>query len=174
MRHVARTLVVVGSLVSGAVLGGCAAAPRERPVKMGPVDTGAGSLEATRRGLEGSWTLSSLEVVDAAGVRRPVTANGRLTYDAYGNMMIRGVVEDAKLKDTLVIDFTGRIVIDSTKKQFYPADLNTDRPPSPSAIAAVSPDKVRQYDLAGDTFTVTYLDAAGKPTAVATWKRARV
>jgi len=41
----------------------------------------------------------------------------------------------------------------------------------PVQIEAVSPDKVRQYELAGDTFTVTYLDAASKPTAVAVWHR---
>lgn len=174
MRDVVNVLVVVGAVTSAALLSGCAAAPRQRPVKMGSVDTGSGSLEATRRQMEGRWTLSSLEVVDASGKRRPVSATGQLTYDAYSNLTISGVIQEPALQDSLAIDFTGRVVLDPAKKQYYPIDLTTERPVSASAIAPVSPDKIRQYDITGDTLTVTYLDAAGKPTAVAVWKRAQI
>ena len=40
----------------------CAPAPRQRPVKMGDVGTGAGSLTEARKYLEGRWTLESFEV----------------------------------------------------------------------------------------------------------------
>ena len=49
------------------VLPSCAKTARERPVKMGDVDTGPGSLEAVRRQLEGSWELVSLAVVPQGG-----------------------------------------------------------------------------------------------------------
>jgi hypothetical protein len=158
---------VVGLLVQ---LAACSAAPRQRAVKGGPVDTGAGSLEAVRRDLQGTWILSSLTVVDATGAKRAAKANGTLTYDDKGNMLVRGSVEGAD-RSAITLDFTGRIVIDPARHRFYAQDLQTDRPVDPVQIEAVSPDKVRQYELAGDTFTVTYLDAASKPTAVAVWHR---
>jgi hypothetical protein len=150
---------------------GCAGGPSQKNIKMGPVDTGAGSLEATRRALTGTWTLASLEVVNAAGAHRAVKATGQLTYDAYGSMIIHGVVQDAALADTLVLEYAGRIVIDTTKHQFYPADLVAASPADPGQIAAISPDKARAYELVGNSFVVTYLDKAGKPTAVARWRR---
>ena len=135
------------------------------------VDEGAGSLEATRRALQGSWSLVSLEVVDAKGARHAVKANGQLTYDAFGTMKIRGVIEDPKMKDSIVLDFDGRIVIDTTRHEFRAEDLKSDRPVDQDRIAPISPDKVRRYELTGDSFVVTYLDQAGNPTAVTTWKR---
>ena len=86
-------------------------------------------------------------------------------------MTVRGVIEDAALQDTLVIDYTGRITIDTARHQFYPADLASDRPVDPGQIAPIAPDKIRQYELNGDTFVVTYLDAAARPTAVIRWQR---
>lgn len=166
------------SLIAGAgtvalmcAAAGCAATPRQRPIEMGPVDVGPGSLEATRRALEGTWTLANLEVVDKAGARRPIKAGGQLTYDAFGNMHIRAVVEDKALFETLVLDYDGRIVIDPNNKEFRPAGLTSDRPVDPSQIVPVSPDKVRRYELTADTFVVTYVDASSAPTAVATWRR---
>lgn len=151
--------------------GGCAGGPTNRTARTGPVATGPESLEATRRAMEGASTLVSLEVVDAEGSHRPVQATGQLTYDAYGNLTIKGVIADAALRSTLVIDYTGRIVIDPVRHQYYPADLATDRPVAADQIAPVSPDKLRRYELSANAFVVTYLDASGKPTAVARWRR---
>jgi hypothetical protein len=132
---------------------------------------GTGSLEAVRQALAGSWTLVSLDVVDAQGGQRKIKASGQLTYDAFGAMSIRAVIEDAKLRDTVVLDYQGRIVIDRVRKEFYPADLTTDRPVETSQIAPVSPEKVRRYELSGDSFVVTYLDKSSRPTAVTRWRR---
>jgi hypothetical protein len=148
---------------------GYAVAPIRKPG--GPVDVGPGSLEATRRALEGSWTLVSLDVVDAQGGRRRVTAAGDLNYDAFGSMTVRGVIEDPALRSTLVIDYSGRIVIDPARNEFYPADLVSDRPVDPSQIAPIAPDKVRRFELTADSLVVTYLDASSKPTAVLRWQR---
>jgi hypothetical protein len=92
-------------------------------------------------------------------------------YDAFGSMNVRGVVEDPALTDTLVIDFQGRIVIDTVRLEFYPADLVTDRPVDPSQIVPISPEKVRRYELSGNSLVVTYLDKSAKPTAVIRWSR---
>jgi len=150
---------------------GCHAAPVQKPLAGGPVQTGPGSLEATRRALEGTWTLQTLEVVDARGTHRKVKASGQLMYDAFGSMNVRGVAEDPALTDTLVIDFQGRIVIDTVRHEFYPADLVSDRPVDPSQIVPISPDKVRRYELSGNSLVVTYIDKDAKPTAVIHWSR---
>jgi len=137
-----------------------------------PVDAASlNSLEGTRRALEGSWDLVSLDVVDAQGKHTRVKASGRLTYDAFGTMKILGVVNDPQMRQRLTLDYEGRIVIDTTRLEFRAMDLVTDREVDPSQIAPVSPDKVRRYVLAGDSFVVTYVDASSKPTAIASWRR---
>jgi hypothetical protein len=155
-------------LLAVVILAGCAPRARVRPVKMGDVDTGAGSVEATRRQLEGTWELFRLEAIDASGNARPVKASGRLQYDAYGNMQVKGVIEDPALKNALVLDTEGRIVIDPVKKQFHAADVGETDP----RLKAIAPDKVRTYELTPSEFVVTYQDANGKPTARAVWHRA--
>jgi hypothetical protein len=41
----------------------------------------------------------------------------------------------------------------------------------PSQIGPVSPDKTRRYVLTDATFVITYIDRAGKVTAVTQWRR---
>jgi len=149
----------------------CAPAPIKKPLKTGPIASGPESLEATRRALEGAWTLTSAEIVDDQGAHRPVKASGRLTYDAFGNMTVHGTVEDASLREKLVLEYQGRIVIDTTRHQFYPADLESAKPIDPDEIVRIAPDKVRHYELTATTLAVTYADKAGKTTAVVRWKR---
>jgi hypothetical protein len=170
MMHPRRDLTGALVAIAALAIGACAGAPRERPLQTGPIETGAGSLNDTRKALEGTWKLASLEVVDH-GARRPIKAGGDLTYDRFGNMTVRGVIEDPGLKETLVIDYSGRITIDVVRHEFYPADLVTDRPVDQSQVMRISPDKVRRYELSGNEFVVTYLDASATPTAVITWRR---
>jgi hypothetical protein len=150
---------------------GCAAAPIDKPLKIGPIASGPESLEATRRALEGTWTLASAEIVDDKGAHRTVKASGQLTYDAFGNMSVHGTVEDATLREKLVLEYQGRIVIDPTRHQFYPQELESAKPVDPDEIARIAPDKVRHYELTATTLAVTYADKAGKTTAVIRWKR---
>lgn len=170
IRRIAATTLLVAVTASGS---GCAPAPRQRPVLMGPVDTGEGSLEAARRELEGAWSLTSLEVMDGAGARRAVKANGVLSFDTFGNLTISGRIDDPRMESAIPLAFTGRIVIDPAKHVYYPADVEADtsQPVDTGRLAPVALDKVRQYSVTGGTLVVTYLDSLGKPTAVATWRR---
>jgi hypothetical protein len=154
-----------------AVAAACAGAPSQRPVKLGPVDAGTGSVEATRRALAGNWSLATLEMIGPDGNPTPVKARGTLTYDAFGGLIINGVIEDASRTNALVLNYSGRIVIDPVKHEFYPQEFESDKPIDPARMAAVSLDKVRRYELTADRFVVTYLDASGKATAVAAWTR---
>jgi hypothetical protein len=57
-----------GALVAIAALaiGVCAGAPRERPLQTGPIQTGAASLNETRKALEGTWKPASVVTYLAA------------------------------------------------------------------------------------------------------------
>jgi hypothetical protein len=162
------TIVAVAAVAAAAA---CTGSPSQRPVKAGPVNTTAGSLEATRRDLAGQWTLGHLELIRPQGVRDIVQAHGTLTYDAFGNLNINGTIDDPRMTTAIVLNYTGRITIDPVKHEFYPADMESARPVDESRIAPIAPDKVRRYELAGDRFTITYLDASGNPTAVSVWSR---
>src|SRR6185436_8011249 len=83
-----------------ALAAGCTAAPRVRPVKMGPADE---TLEAARQFLKGRWTLVSYEVFPPgkAPVQLGGAGTGTLTYDDYGNLDMQIRVTDQKIADAL-------------------------------------------------------------------------
>ena len=170
LKHRIPAAVLLATLI---LISACAGGPRQRPIPIGPVETGEGSLAAARKELQGSWALTSLDVIDASGGRNPVKANGALSFDAFSNLVISARIDDPRLEKTLPLDFTGRIVINPDKRLFYPADVEgaPDHKVDPKALGPVSSDKIRQYTVTGDTLVVTYLDAGGKPTAVTTWRR---
>ena len=128
---------------------GCAASPGGRPLATTRIEAGSGSLTETRKRLEGTWKLESLEVVDNRGAARPVKAGGELTYDEFGNMTVRGVIEDPALKNTLVLDYAGRVTMNPVRHEFYPADLVSDRPVEPGQVKPISPDKVTSLRVVG-------------------------
>ena len=83
------TLSTFSRLILAAVLipaAACTSAPRQRPVEMGPVAAGAGSLTAARTFLEGRWTLESFTIYPSG--KPPITpkGSGTLTYDEFGNL----------------------------------------------------------------------------------------
>ena len=74
------------ALLATIVLGLSACGPKVRPIKGGPVDTGAGSLTAARAYLEGRWTLESFEVHQPGKPVFTLKGQGSLTYDDFGNL----------------------------------------------------------------------------------------
>lgn len=164
-----QTLAVVGALLVGA---GCASAPRERPVKMGDVDTGAGSLEATRRQLQGTWELVSLAVVPAGGgAPVPVAAKGTLVYDDYGNLTLDAHTDDPAAplaaRSAGILSFKGRAVIDTAKSELKLMDVTGSVDPN----AVISTERRRRFAFEGDLLKVSSLDADGQVAATATYRR---
>ena len=78
--------ILAGALGSSIV--GCHAAPSQRPMKAGPVDTGAGSLTAARQYLQGSWSLESYEIYPPGKPPIQLKGTGTLVYDEFGNLKI--------------------------------------------------------------------------------------
>src|SRR5262245_60167978 len=66
----------------------CGNALGDKPMKGGPVDTGAGSLTAARKYLEGRWTLESFEVFPPGKAPMVLKGQGTLVYDNFGNLQM--------------------------------------------------------------------------------------
>jgi hypothetical protein len=158
---------------------GCAAAPRERAVKMGPVDTGAGTLTAARQYLEGRWTLESFTVFPPAGETIAVKGDGTLLYDEYGNMKI-DIRTDPATGDALtrvgikapggVIASEGRTVVNMQNHTItYVIEGQTGHGFERGGPLGI--DRPRHWTAEADMLTLTTKDDSGKDVSVAKWRR---
>lgn len=154
-------------VVSGFVFG-CAKAPRGRPIPTTPIGD---SLSQARKDLEGTWDLTSLVIAPPDSARVAVRARGVLVYDAYGNLTINGTITDAVHKTadpSSILSFKGRAVLDETNRQLKLLDVEGDtRDVSPH----LSPEHTRRYEFEGDVLRLTSVDASGRVTAVASWRK---
>ena len=171
-----RTLCALVPVIAMIVFPACAEKrARVRPIEGGPVATGAGSLEDTRRQLEGTWSLVSAEVVSAAGVRRGVKASAVMTYDGFGNFSIKGAFEDPAVatEQTSALSFTGRAAIDVQKQELHLLDLQQSDADFAKLPAEMSAARSRAYAFSLNQVTMTVKNAKGQVTAVNTWRRAQ-
>jgi hypothetical protein len=163
-------------LVVVAVVSACHSSPRQRPVKMGPVDEGAGTLVAARKYLEGRWTLESFEVFPPG--KPPITLKGAgtLTYDEFGNMRVE-IRADEKSSDLLraagidirdgVISSDGRTAVDMQNHTL--TYVVQGQPAGSQGPLALS--RKRYWQVEGNQLTLTTRDDAGKPLSVGRWRR---
>jgi len=166
---VAAVFVTAGAL---SVLPGCAKTARERPVKMGDVDTGPGSLEAVRRQLQGTWELVSLAVVPQGGGEPvPLKARGTLTYDEFGNLTVDAQTDDPNAPQAArtanLLTFKGRAVIDAAKSELKLMDVTGSVDPN----TVISTERRRRFAFEGDLLKLSSLEPNGQIAATATWRR---
>jgi hypothetical protein len=161
----------VAAMLIAPCLTGCQAAPRVRPVKMGPVDTGINSVESVRRQLEGTWDLVSL-VVYSGGQPQTAQAQGKLTYDKYGNMAITGTITTGPHLEPSELNLSGRVTIDPDKKTLVFGGITSDNADSRRVDPKLDPSHVRYYEFENDLLKTTTKDASGATTATITWKKA--
>jgi hypothetical protein len=155
------------------VIAGCAAGPRGRPVKGADVDTGLGSVESTRRQLNGTWALVSFEMFDGGRLRK-LDATGTMTYDEFSNMrlvgQLKGESERANAKPA-ALNFSGRVAIDVVKHTLHPVvEQKGDELPEKVA-EQVDMENTRTYEIKDNALTLTVLGADGKPTAISRWRK---
>jgi hypothetical protein len=173
-RDLRRVVWVLAPVAVLLVLPACSTSrPRQRPIEGGPVATGPGTLEAVRRQFEGNWNLVTAEVVSATGQRRLLKASAVLTYDAFGNLSVKGAYEDpsASAEQTAALNFTGRAVIDTQKQELRLLDVQQTDSDFSSLPADMAARRVRSYAFNGDALTLTIKDSSGKVTAVNTWRK---
>ena len=172
-----RASVGVGVLV-GATIACASASPRQRPVPMGPVGSGDGTLTAARKFLEGRWVLESF-VVHSAG-KTPITLKGTgvLNYDAFGNLQVEVKADEASadllraagivMRDG-VISTTGRTVIDMQNRTLtYVLEGQPSMQTGGGPLALTRP---RHWTVDADVLTLTTRDDSGAPLSVSRWKK---
>jgi hypothetical protein len=159
--------------VAAALVVGCKPQPRVRAVKMGDVDTGANSVEAARRQLEGTWDLESLETYPTPGgaATKADGASAVLTYDAYGNLHIMGKPGSAGSMPATVglLTYEGRAVIDPLKQELK---LLAVKGNTQSLDKEVGVERTRRYKIENGVLTISIVDpASGQVSAITTWKK---
>ena len=169
MRVDRRWLVLIVAVAP--LLAACPSAPRVRPVKAGDVNTGPGSLESVRRQLQGTWELVEAVVFDASGKATPRKAEGRLTYDEYGNLTIDAHTTDPAAppaaREASLLAFKGRAVLDVVKHELKLMDMTGNVNPD----EVLSPERRRRYEINAELMTLSSFDASGRVTAIATWRK---
>ena len=175
MRTDMRVFILIAALAAG-----CTAAPRVRPVKMGPADT---SLESARTFLKGSWTLVSYEVFPPgrAPVQLGSAGTGTLIYDEYSNLNIRIKVTDQKVADALgaagvplrdgEIATTGRTALDLQNHKLTYILEGDPQLVSNAQMGPLAMNRPRYWQVEGDTLILTTKDDGGKPLSVSRWKK---
>jgi hypothetical protein len=159
------------------LVGGCAAAPRERPIELGPVDTGPQTLASARRFLEGRWRLETFEIHEPGMPPLLLKGSGTLIYDAMSNLRME-VRADPASADRLraagidirdgIISTEGRTAIDLQNRTLTYV-LDGQAPLVQRGPLAM--ERPRHWVVDADTLTLTTNDEAGRPLSVARWKR---
>lgn len=176
MRIEIRVIVLMAALAAG-----CTAAPRVRPVKMGPADS---TLEGARQFLKGKWTLMSYEVFPPG--RSPVTlgsadGTGTMTYDDYSNLDMQIRVTDQKVADALgaagiplkdgMISTTGRTALDFQNKKLTYILEGQPQLVSNAQMGPLAMNRPRYWQVEGDVLILTIKDDNGKALAISRWKK---
>jgi hypothetical protein len=169
-----RTAAIVAALSTAA----CAAKPIQKPIELGEVDKGAGSLTAARQYLQGRWSLMSYQIFPAGQPPIQLNGNGTLTYDEFGNMDIQIRVDQATA-DTLeragietkegVISTTGRTAVDMPNRT-----LTYVLAGQPTLVAASGPlalNLPRHWAVNGNTLTLTTKAADGRVLSEGRWQK---
>jgi hypothetical protein len=176
MSRTFRNGLAIALAVTGALaLGACAASPRQRPVGVGDVGTGAGSLQAVRKQLAGTWTLTRFEVLNPAGQLQPVRAKAQLTYDDFGNMSIKGVLEEPlpgqkSITDAPALMYEGRATIDTVRQELVLTGSSSVEP-DPSILSKIGIDSRRKYSVTDKELVMSAMDPQGRVTSRATYSR---
>ena len=169
MRHI--NIIVVAAALALPVVIGCESAPRVRPVKGGPVETGPESIESVRRQLQGTWDLTSLELVSPTGEKTAAQATGRLTYDEFGNLAMQGTVTGGANLDPSALNLTGRVTIDPGTHTLRFGSITAPNNDAKRVDPQLDAAHVRYYEFVDGLLKTTVKTADGRTTATATWKR---
>jgi hypothetical protein len=160
----------------GAVLfsvSGCAAAPINKPIDLGPV---SGSLTEARKYLEGRWTLESFEVHPPGKPVVTLKGQGTLSYDEFSNLAME-IRTDQATADLLsaagidvqsgVISTRGRTAVDMQNRT-----LTYILEGQPAAgTGPLSTRRPRYWQVDGNLLTLTTKDDAGNPTSIGKWRK---
>ena len=184
IRHI-RMGAVAGLLFAVAA---CSASPRQRPIGVGDVNAGEGTVQAERAKLQGRWTLEALNVRNAAGRQSAVEAAGTMSFDGFGNLDVEYRFTEAGQKalealgiktPDLVVSTSGSVAIDPVKKLITYAGKDVQQramgfDPDLAARRAnpFTLERVRYYTFGAEGgLTLTTRHEDGTDAATARWKK---
>ena len=148
----------------------------------GPVDKGPGTLAAARKYLEGTWQLQTYDIMPPG--RQPIrltTDNGRgtMVYDDFGNLTMDITVDEptAKLLAAAGIPTKngslyskGKTAVDVQGRTLRYMLEGQPPPGAPSGPLALN--KMRYWEVDGNTLTISTKDENGKVVSTGKWQKA--
>lgn len=159
----------------------CAGAPRQKPLPVGKIDSGVGSLAEARKFLEGRWALESFEVRPPGKAPIFLKGSGVLNYDDFGNMRME-IRADQASSDLLraagidirdgVISTDGRTAID-LQNHTLTYFIDGKPPLVSSGGGPLSTNRPRHWEVTADELTLTTRDDGGAPLSIGRWKRSK-
>ena len=159
-------------------MAGCAAAPINKPIDLGPSETGAGTVNAARKYLEGRWSLESFEFYPAGKPKVTLTGQGVLTYDDFGNLRME-IRADQAASDQLraagidirdgIISSDGRTAVDMPNRTL--TYVIQGQPATGTGPLAMN--RPRHWQVDGNVLTLTTRDDAGNVASVGRWRKTR-
>ncbi len=155
----------------------CAPAPRDRPLRTSPVESGPGTVEAARDYLQGIWVLESFQVMPPGRGPLTVKGKGRLIYDGFANMTMdlqpeEGAVDALQAAGVPVregrVSTAGRTVVDMQARTLtFVLERQTAGPPEgPLALR-----RPRHWSVEGNVLTLTTRDDDGRAISVSRWRK---
>ena len=175
----ARTWRIVGTAALIAAVSACAGAPRQRPLDIGPIESGVGTTTEARKFLEGRWALESFEVRPPGKAPIVLKGSGMMNYDDFGNLRMELRADQAS-SDLLraagidmrdgVISTDGRAALDVQNKTltyFIEGQPSSTR----GGGGPLATNRPRHWEVMGDILTLTTRDDSGAPLSIGTWKR---
>ena len=172
MRHLLRLITVAAVAAAFFTLESCAS------LRRGPARTGADTLTAGRKQLEGRWALLSFDVRRTGGDLIQVNGEGTLLFDDFGNLEME-IRTDETSGQTLAeagiplekgrLSVKGHTALDVAHQTltFVPKGQPLLVPLS-GPLAAIYP---RYWSVDGDVLTVGTKDNLGNPTTIGRWRK---
>jgi hypothetical protein len=171
-------MVRIFAAIATLTVAACAKTPLQHPVKAGPTGSGAAALTAARQYLEGAWTLISYEIFSPGRAPIPVTGQGTLAYDAYGNLTIDVRVDAATaqlLADAGIpttngrLSTSGRTVVDM---QAHTLTYVLEGQPVLFALGGpLDLKRPRYWEVDGDVLTLTTKTDDGQAASIGRWRK---
>lgn len=149
----------------------------QRP-KAGPAETGAGSLAAARKFLEGRWGLLSFEILPPGEPPIHVKGAGSLTYDGFGNLDVELRVDQATARllemagiphTKGVVSMKGRTVVDMQRRIL--TYVLEGQPPLGAPSSPLALNRQRHWEVEGDVLTLTTKADDGTPLSIGRWRK---
>ena len=159
----------------------CAAAPRERPLPVGKIESGPGTINEARKFLEGRWVLESFEVRPPGKAPIMLKGSGVLNYDDFGNLRME-IRADQASSDLLraagieirdgVISADGRTAIDP-QNHTLTYFIEGQRSSNLTGGGPLALNRPRHWEVMGDLLTLTTRDDSGTPLSIGRWKKSQ-